>query len=96
MLRTAELPTPAAAAVVMTPNGHHHSPLITNNGAILLTTEKKTAAVYADDLLLLNGNGVGDIRPKELANNNNSKNTFLFTSESVGEGHPDKMCDQVK
>lgn len=21
--------------------------------------------------------------------------TFLFTSESVGEGHPDKMCDQV-
>ena len=20
---------------------------------------------------------------------------FLFTSESVGEGHPDKMCDQV-
>ncbi|KAF2032099.1 S-adenosylmethionine synthetase-like protein [Setomelanomma holmii] len=24
-----------------------------------------------------------------------SKNTFLFTSESVGEGHPDKICDQV-
>ncbi|ODM21966.1 S-adenosylmethionine synthase [Aspergillus cristatus] len=23
------------------------------------------------------------------------KNTFLFTSESVGEGHPDKMADQV-
>lgn len=21
---------------------------------------------------------------------------FLFTSESVSEGHPDKMCDQVK
>ncbi len=21
--------------------------------------------------------------------------TFLFTSESVGIGHPDKMCDQV-
>lgn len=20
---------------------------------------------------------------------------FLFTSESVGEGHPDKICDQV-
>jgi hypothetical protein len=20
-------------------------------------------------------------------------NTFLFTSESVGEGHPDKLCD---
>lgn len=24
-----------------------------------------------------------------------SENTFLFTSESVGEGHPDKICDQV-
>jgi S-adenosylmethionine synthetase len=24
----------------------------------------------------------------------NSK-TFLFTSESVGQGHPDKMCDQI-
>ncbi len=21
--------------------------------------------------------------------------TFLFTSESVGEGHPDKMCDEI-
>merc|ERR1712226_1588886 len=24
-----------------------------------------------------------------------SGDKFLFTSESVGEGHPDKMCDQV-
>ncbi|KAI9207955.1 S-adenosylmethionine synthetase [Polychytrium aggregatum] len=24
-----------------------------------------------------------------------SNETFLFTSESVGEGHPDKICDQV-
>jgi S-adenosylmethionine synthetase len=24
-----------------------------------------------------------------------SKNHYLFTSESVGEGHPDKLCDQV-
>ncbi|XP_062510034.1 S-adenosylmethionine synthase-like [Corticium candelabrum] len=24
-----------------------------------------------------------------------SNDTFLFTSESVGEGHPDKLCDQV-
>jgi len=23
------------------------------------------------------------------------ESTFLFTSESVGEGHPDKMCDQI-
>jgi len=27
--------------------------------------------------------------------NSNSEETFLFTSESVGEGHPDKICDQV-
>ncbi len=25
----------------------------------------------------------------------NESETFLFTSESVGEGHPDKICDQV-
>merc|ERR1712127_515064 len=24
-----------------------------------------------------------------------SENSFLFTSESVGEGHPDKICDQI-
>ena len=24
-----------------------------------------------------------------------NKNHYLFTSESVGEGHPDKLCDQV-
>eukprot|EP00118_Oscarella_pearsei_P005076 m.22716 g.22716 ORF g.22716 m.22716 type:complete len:391 (+) comp28384_c0_seq1:38-1210(+) len=29
--------------------------------------------------------------PKPLMSND----TFLFTSESVGEGHPDKMCDQI-
>ncbi|XP_053204679.1 S-adenosylmethionine synthase-like [Panonychus citri] len=27
--------------------------------------------------------------------NYNQNETFLFTSESVGEGHPDKMCDQI-
>jgi len=25
----------------------------------------------------------------------NQTPTFLFTSESVGEGHPDKICDQI-
>ena len=24
-----------------------------------------------------------------------SKNNFLFTSESVSEGHPDKVCDRI-
>jgi len=28
-------------------------------------------------------------------NGQGAKSTFLFTSESVGEGHPDKICDQV-
>lgn len=28
-------------------------------------------------------------------NSGNHGEIFLFTSESVGEGHPDKMCDQV-
>ncbi len=28
-------------------------------------------------------------------NNVANGETFLFTSESVGEGHPDKICDQV-
>ncbi|KAK5947560.1 methionine adenosyltransferase sam2 [Knufia obscura] len=32
-------------------------------------------------------NGVSNAIPK--------KGSFLFTSESVGEGHPDKICDQV-
>ncbi|XP_051542385.1 methionine adenosyltransferase II, alpha-like isoform X1 [Myxocyprinus asiaticus] len=27
--------------------------------------------------------------------NNKPRKTFLFTSESVGEGHSDKMCDQI-
>ncbi|XP_055949585.1 S-adenosylmethionine synthase-like isoform X1 [Argiope bruennichi] len=25
----------------------------------------------------------------------NGHNTFMFSSESVGEGHPDKLCDQI-
>lgn len=28
-------------------------------------------------------------------NGTQKKETFLFTSESVGEGHPDKIADQV-
>lgn len=28
-------------------------------------------------------------------NTNQDNETFLFTSESVGEGHPDKICDQI-
>ena len=24
-----------------------------------------------------------------------SRNSYLFTSESVSEGHPDKVCDRI-
>jgi len=37
----------------------------------------------------LNGNG------DEHSENHVEEATFLFTSESVGEGHPDKICDQI-
>jgi len=36
------------------------------------------------------GGGVGDGHME-----GHTGETFLFTSESVGEGHPDKMCDQI-
>ncbi|XP_014789454.1 S-adenosylmethionine synthase isoform X1 [Octopus bimaculoides] len=39
-----------------------------------------------------NGNHYEDL-DKNIADYEN--NTFLFTSESVGEGHPDKLCDQI-
>ncbi|CAF4143712.1 unnamed protein product, partial [Adineta steineri] len=30
-----------------------------------------------------------------MESDNANGEVFLFTSESVGEGHPDKICDQV-
>jgi S-adenosylmethionine synthetase len=30
-----------------------------------------------------------------MTTSNTDGESFLFTSESVGEGHPDKICDQV-
>jgi len=27
--------------------------------------------------------------------NSNGRKNYLFTSESVSEGHPDKVCDQI-
>jgi len=33
--------------------------------------------------------------PERRIINGQEEDTFLFTSESVGEGHPDKICDQV-
>jgi S-adenosylmethionine synthetase len=34
-------------------------------------------------------------KPQRSASKGLHNDTFLFTSESVGEGHPDKICDQV-
>ena len=38
---------------------------------------------------MANGDGGGTFFAEEF------DGRFLFTSESVGEGHPDKMCDQI-
>jgi S-adenosylmethionine synthetase len=41
---------------------------------------------------LING---GDTLMNSYNDENENIETFLFTSESVGEGHPDKLCDQI-
>ena len=38
---------------------------------------------------MANGDGEGSFFAEDF------DGRFLFTSESVGEGHPDKMCDQI-
>ncbi|XP_060526074.1 S-adenosylmethionine synthase isoform X2 [Cylas formicarius] len=40
---------------------------------------------------LTNGYTNGHVQPYDMEDGS----VFLFTSESVGEGHPDKMCDQI-
>jgi len=40
-------------------------------------------------------NGHSPAKKPRMENPDTQNNTFLFTSESVGEGHPDKMCDQI-
>jgi len=42
----------------------------------------------------MSGGDAQDV-PNSLGLETNTKDKFLFTSESVGEGHPDKMCDQI-
>lgn len=58
------------------------------------------SAILAEDSATLTENSTSfpylmDDAQSEWDNANDDNNTFLFTSESVGEGHPDKMCDQV-
>lgn len=40
-------------------------------------------------------NGTADHNVHDNEELDNSLETFLFSSESVGEGHPDKMCDKI-
>ncbi|KAG0421721.1 hypothetical protein HPB47_002405 [Ixodes persulcatus] len=44
--------------------------------------------------VITNGEAVHDVHDNEELSDD-SLETFLFSSESVGEGHPDKMCDQI-
>lgn len=39
------------------------------------------------------GGGGGGLVTVKMATNGAAEDTFLFTSESVNEGHPDKLCD---
>lgn len=41
------------------------------------------------------GTGVGDEISARSPSLMGGSRTFLFTSESVGDGHPDKICDQI-
>ena len=40
-------------------------------------------------------NSPGDAEASRLIGAHNVANDFLFTSESVSEGHPDKVADQI-
>lgn len=44
----------------------------------------------------VNGNGLnGHLNGHSKWANEDPDDVVLFTSESVGEGHPDKICDQI-
>lgn len=82
MLST-ELLAPAAATI----NGHQLPPFsaILSEDTATLTSNSTSSPLLIED----------ELQSEWDDNNGNNNNTFLFTSESVGEGHPDKMCDQI-
>jgi len=48
--------------------------------------------IYFTSNKMMNGSMMnGDVH----STHSDDESTFLFTSESVGEGHPDKICDQI-
>jgi S-adenosylmethionine synthetase len=58
-----------------------------------LTCKKASTQINMPELT--NSNGV-DMAAQGMGHmEGRTGDTFLFTSESVGEGHPDKMCDQI-
>ncbi|KAL3079010.1 hypothetical protein niasHS_014792 [Heterodera schachtii] len=50
---------------------------------------------HGHPLIIENGTVAETLVDKEEKELTEQVGTFLFTSESVGEGHPDKMCDQI-
>lgn len=48
----------------------------------------------ADNILKMSS-GIRKLSPPAIMDFKRGTSRFLFTSESVGEGHPDKMCDQL-
>lgn len=46
-------------------------------------------------VLILTGKNAKFLKKNLLKDIKEAMPRFLFTSESVGEGHPDKICDQV-
>merc|ERR1712079_235589 len=63
----------------------------------LFSTQHSSRTHLAHPLLLSQKNrmtaNMSDMKKAMMETQSGEK--FLFTSESVGEGHPDKMCDQV-
>merc|ERR1712018_857743 len=63
----------------------------------LFSTQHSSRTHLAHPLLLSKKNrmtaNMSDVKKAMMETQDGGK--FLFTSESVGEGHPDKMCDQV-
>ena len=70
---------------------------IDENGLCLLCVGNLNEGKICEHNLCLNNvqNGGGKKNKKKNNLGGGIKKKYLFTSESVNEGHPDKLCDQV-
>ncbi len=67
-----------------------------NNNSSCWQKWKKTSCSYTPVRLLHRSSAMpSNCQHRDASVEAKAGDTFLFTSESVGEGHPDKMCDQV-